>query len=78
MVKILLKIQVKIIYQPDKQGQKLDTQTKMPGGIPLNGGAEKFKQIILKMEKLEKEIHQRIVISFAEVMTINDHEISPE
>jgi hypothetical protein len=75
---LLSRFKFKIVYRPEKQGQKPDALISMPGDIPPRGGAEKTKQIVLKTVNLDKRIQQGLVAALAEVVNLGEEDVNPE
>jgi hypothetical protein len=74
----LSRFMFKIIYHPGKQGQQPDALTRMPGDIPMKGGAEKTQQIVLKTENLNKAVRRGSIVVFAETVNIDNGSITSE
>jgi hypothetical protein len=68
----------KIIYRLEKQGQKPDALTRMPGDIPPKRGAEKTQKIVLKTENLHKEVRRELMVAFAKTVNINSSSITSQ
>ena len=50
----------------------------MPGDIPLKGGAENPQQMVLKTEKLDKEVQKGLIVVFTETVSFDDELVEPK
>jgi hypothetical protein len=75
---LLSHFKFKIVYCPAKQGQKPNALTRIPGEIPLKGGAEKTKQIVLTRENLDKKVRRGVILAFADTVNVDNSSITSE
>jgi hypothetical protein len=66
----------KIVYHPEKQGQKPDARTRTPGDHHPQGGAEKTEHIVLQTENLDKELCKNWVVAFMQTVNLHNHSVN--
>jgi hypothetical protein len=74
----LSRFEFNIVYCTGNNGLKPVALIRMPGDIRPKMGAEKTQHIVLKTEKVDKEVRRGLILPFPATVNIDKGSVTPE